>query len=123
MIRDGELPPGSLCAVSGVLTDDVLEFIVQCESPYIVNDRSGWLWSLVLAPFVFKLWLHESYTQEPQVYGREVSVRIPLRVDRREHARLRKAGQRSIRRLLMDIPIYAELLREYPSARIIVASK
>ena len=55
MIRDGQLPAGDCCAVSGFPTKDVMLFDVQCETSYVKGERK-WGWALVILGFFMPFW-------------------------------------------------------------------
>jgi hypothetical protein len=128
MIRDRELPWGQCCAVTGMPTDDVLWFEVQCERSYVKSERRVGITLLVasfLLPFGFFLQLMgiSLLNEDPERRGHDIFIQIPLRVSRELHASLRRwVTQSRLRRLLREVPIYQDLLREHPHARITTLS-
>jgi hypothetical protein len=113
MLRAGQLPWGDTCAHSGLPTEDVFDLSVQCERCHAQDRSGGWL-----AAFAGAL-LSIAVQPEWETHGHEVVVYTPLRLREEFHARFRKAGQRSLRRLLRSVPVYGRLLDEYPDARIL----
>ena len=126
MVERGELPEGDVCTVSGEPTRDVL--ILWIVVPRAFENQEGvgglLLWSL-WAPLVswgFALVLWQLFQN---VFGRTVPVEdamlehhrarrviAPLRVASRHHAKVRRASQRRLKRLLRSVPIYNKLLDE-----------
>jgi hypothetical protein len=124
MVRDGELPYGELCAVSGFPTSDVCNLCVQCESKWIKragSDRYFMMFvGLVLAPFfLLPFLLRVARNEQTELHGRERRVYIPLRVRSDFHEQLRRTrNQRTLRAWLRSVPVYAELLDQYPQAKV-----
>ena len=125
MIRDGELPYGDTCALSGLPTLDVYTLSVQCESKWVRGPGTGrYLFvalSILFLPF-WMLWVllgKALLDEERQELGRDRVVSAPLRVREEHHDRLRRTrSQSKLRKLLRAVPIYAKLLEEFPRARI-----
>ena len=119
MIAEGALPWGKVCAVSGRPTDDVIELHVQCERSYSPRGSS---------PLVLYFWpllalIDGARSERREILGRDTVVCVPLRVAQDFHHRLaRRTGQRTLRRLLRGVPVYARLLQEYPQARVTVGA-
>jgi hypothetical protein len=115
MIKRGALPAGSACAVSGAATNDVIDLYVEAERIYVGSDRSAYAWlGLLISPILFA-----GLFQKPRPdVGRETIVPAPLRVAARHHLRVRRASQRALKRWLRSVPVYAQLLEEYPRARV-----
>jgi hypothetical protein len=124
MLRTGELPAGERCAVSGDLTRDCVDLYVQAERLYWPRDASRGRWlvlvalALVTSPVVAFLAGRRDRNRLPQ--GRETIVPTPLRVSAMHQGRLRWASQRRLKRWLRSVPIYAQLLAEYPRARVCI---
>ncbi len=121
MIRNmhgrGELPRVGRCAVSGAESKDVIEITVEAERVYAgSNDWPYAFLGIVFSP-IFLLGMFQK--PRPDV-GRETTVETPLCVAAAYHARVRRAGQRSLKRWLRTVPAYAPLLDAYPAARISV---
>ena len=124
MLRDNELPRGICCAVSEMPTDDVMWFHVQCEREYAKDDRRWGILLIVMSfllPFglLIRLLGADMLSEAPERYGRDTAVLIPLRVSQDRQPSLRRwATQRRLKTVLSSVPIYQELFREYPGARI-----
>jgi hypothetical protein len=115
MLRRGELPAGDRCAVSGEPTGDFIELYVEAERMHPGGDnRVYYVLGLLVSPILLLGLLRPS---RPDV-GRETIVPTPLRVASAYHPKVRKAGQRALRRWLRSVPAYARLLDEYPRARV-----
>ncbi len=126
MIRDGELPPGDTCAVSGLPTSDSYELYVQCESKWIKGPGTGRylfvIFTIVFLPFwiIWVLLGKALLDEERRELGRDRSVYTPLRVRQEHHQQLHSMrSQSKLRKLLRDVPIYAKLLDEFPRAKIV----
>ena len=120
MIRNGELPWGDTCALSGRPTKDAFVLQIECER---VWTRGSGLDSADRAfiGFLFFGWIglfvgwgkaekprHES--------GRETVIEVLLRVCSEFHDKLQRRRQRYLKSLLRQVPVYATLLDEYPGA-------
>jgi hypothetical protein len=127
MLRDGDLPTGDLCVLSGTPTREVYNLYVQCETKWI-KGRSISPYVLVvvafavLAPFV---WLLSALAgkdllgSEEREVGRDRGVLTPLRVHPDFRDKLRRIrSQAKLRALLCTVPVYAKLLKEFPKAKI-----
>ncbi len=127
MIRDGELPGGQICVVSGVPTTDTAILRIQCERVWVTTSRSpfdaadrafigflifGWIGALVG-------WACKGKPQ--QEHGRETYIDVPLRVAEDQIRVLQNESQAKLKRLLSEVPIYEQLLLEFPEA--VVAAK
>jgi hypothetical protein len=115
MLDRGELPAGDRCAISGEPTADVADLYVEAERMYSRGDNRVYAWLGVLVSPILLLGLF----QEPRPdVGRETVVRTPLRIASAYHPKVRRSGQRALKRWLRGVPIYARLLEEYPRARV-----
>jgi len=125
MIRDGELPVGQLCPWSGRPADDVMLVDIQCERSWVrdgdMDTRKaiayvlcfGWIGAIIAS----------NKSRPREECGRDTSVTVPLRISsdvRQKLLRLRR--QRQWRTVLRQVPIYRQLLKEFPTARIRPAS-
>jgi hypothetical protein len=115
MLRRGELPAGAHCAVSGEPTADVVDLSVEAERIYRSGDNRLYVWLGVLVSPIFLFGILQK--PRPDV-GRERLVSTPLRVAAAFHPRVRRSGQRALKRWLRTVPIDAKLLEEYPRARV-----
>jgi hypothetical protein len=116
MIRSGELPAGSTCAVSRKPTDDFIELEVLLPR-YFKNTEIADRRMILL----FGMWgaLYNTLIRRPQIEEEgALTVRAPIRVAERCHAKVRRMSQARLRRLLRTVPVYAQLLKENPHSRI-----
>ncbi len=125
MIRDGELPLGDTCAVSGLPTLDSYDLYVQCEFTWTKGPGKGRFLFAALAVVIAPIWIicllfgRALFDEQHRVLGRNRGVYTPLRVREEHHQQLRRTrSQTKLQRLLRTVPIYATLLDEYPKARI-----
>ncbi len=122
MIAEGSLPQTRECALTGRLTDDVVEVEVECQRLWKRGPKKlGWgcVLSALILP-CWPLWLLLGWAlldEKREELGRALVVRIPLRVCRDRQDGLRRMSQRRLRRLLQHVSVYAKLLHEYPGAR------
>jgi hypothetical protein len=117
MIAAGELPPEPYCLVSFRPTTDVLPVTVECETP--CGWQYSW-WMLSLIACVSMALYRRALRDETDVKGREIVVELPMRIAADCQAYVRRFGQSKLRELLSTVPIYAQLLQEYPDARLSV---
>jgi hypothetical protein len=121
MIDDQLLPWGQCCAVTEMPTTDVMWFDIQCESTFSKGGPVHPLlaiWSLLIPGGVWAMLLR---SREPaEIHGRDIVIRVPLLVQQDKQAGFRKSTQRRLKTILSKVPVYQELLREHPSARILV---
>jgi hypothetical protein len=125
MIRDGELPTGDVCPFSGRPANETVYFDVQCERSWVRGgdgDSDGAMLHVLLHGWVGLL-LASLKSRPRREFGRDTLIRVPLRIssDVREEV-LRMRGQRKLKRLLEETPVYRELLREYPGATVTPAA-
>jgi hypothetical protein len=124
MIRNGELPAGEVCPYSGRPADDTILFHVRCERPWIRGNETmgpaaifvyylffGWIGALIVA----------NRTQPLEELGRDTAVEVPVRISSQARPRLmRMRRQRSLKAILRQTRVYAELLRDFPEATVSV---
>jgi hypothetical protein len=115
MLRRGELPTGTRCAISGVETKDVVELYVEAERVHPGFDHLNYAWLLGLISPILLVGLFQK--PRPDL-GRETIVDTPLRVAAAYHRRVRRSGQRALKKWLRSEPFYAELLDAYPAATV-----
>lgn len=131
MIECGELPLGDTCAVSGRPTIDTILLHIQCERIWHRGSSAdglggGRVFCLVLFGWLYFLvaWLESIRPDRPpDVLGRNTTVEVPLRVCVEFDKRLKRFGQRKLKKLLRRVPVYATLLDEYPSATISISDE
>ncbi|MEZ6088508.1 MAG: hypothetical protein R3C05_10875 [Pirellulaceae bacterium] len=126
MIREGELPFGDTCVISGLPTADSYDVYVQCESKWIKGPGPLRYLFVILTILFMPFWMiwavigRALVNEEPQELGRDRGIYIPLRARQEHHQRLRRTrSQSKLRKWLREVPIYAQLLDEFPDARII----
>ena len=122
MINDGSLPAGERCALSGKPTLDVVNLTIKVPTAF--QQKGGQGLQILLGVFV-TVWVFLL----PSIFARTVPLEhsagildVPLRISGRLHAKLRKAGQGRLKRVLRTVPIYAQLLEENPFASVSVAA-
>lgn len=128
MIRDGELPWGDTCAISGLQTSDSYKICVQYEFTWAKGPRNKsylYLFFILLLLPIWFIWLfvlliYKAVSEEEsKILGHEKEVWIPLRVRKEYHDRFgRTRSQHKLRRWLRTVPVYDQLFREYPKAKI-----
>lgn len=116
MIKRGALPAGDRCVVSGEYTHDVFDLWVQAEK--IVTGDENRLAKALVALLISPVLLGAIYRPLRANVGRETFVPTPLRVAAAYHGKVQRASQRKLKRWLRTVPIYADLLREYPLATV-----
>jgi hypothetical protein len=116
MLLEGSLPCGELCAVSGKPTQDAMDLSVHCER--VQAEKDG-LRALQMVVFLFgPLAMRLGRRSESDPHGRETSVWTPLRVAQEHRRTVARSSQKTLRRLLRTVPVYAALLDQYPRARV-----
>jgi hypothetical protein len=118
MIRSGELPAGTTCAVSRKATGDFIELEILVpryfKNTEIADRRMILLFGTLGA-------LYNTVFRRPQIEKEgALIVRAPILVAERCHAKVRRMSQTRLRRLLRSVPVYAQLLKENPHSRISV---
>jgi hypothetical protein len=123
---EGKLPSDRICMLSGWPSDDVVEVRVQCESKWIRGPSRFNRLFIVLGFIILPLWwvwaifVHNEFSKKHEELGRDRVVYVPLRIAKEHQAKLRRLSQRRLRRILRSVPIYSQLLAEYPQAKIVV---
>jgi hypothetical protein len=119
LTRNGELPYGDICALCQMPTNDMYELYVECDRPW-QRAPAAVPWWLLWFPLALKIWLMSKFVpQQTETLGRDTGVRILLRICKQDHGRLHRIrDQRKLRNLLRAVPIYQQLLEEYPRAHI-----
>ena len=119
MVSSGELPSGNRCAVSGEPTADVIDLYVEAERVSQIGTSlpHAALVAALCSPILAAVMM----MQTPRDVGRETVVLTPLKVAAKYHRRVSRSGQRALKRWLKTVPVYAQLLQEYPRAQIVFA--
>jgi hypothetical protein len=116
MLARGELPRLGRCAVSGAESKEIIELIVEAEQVHPGSSD----WPIAFLGMFSPILLLAMFQKPRPDVGRETTVETPLCVDAAYHRRIRRAGQRSLKRWLRTVPVYAQLLDAYPASRISV---
>jgi hypothetical protein len=122
MISAAELPSGNCCACCGRPTDHVANLRVQIESVWKRGPGQTRYMVLLAAVLISPFWwwralfFESLFDENEQELGRDRFVETPLRVCEEDVRTLNKASRRKLQRLLRTVPIYDDLLSEYPSA-------
>ena len=96
-------------------TEETLDWFVECERP--AASGAGY-WGTVLLGMLAGI-VSSAHYLHAEVRGRELVVEAPLRVCADCKRRLSTWTRRKeLRSLLQTVPEYAELLDEYPNARL-----
>jgi hypothetical protein len=98
---------------------------VECETPYAKGGRTwagtlfvGLVWLLCGGWLGVLLWFASNKPRE--MVGRELVLRLPLRISAEAQPEVRRLGNGTLRQLLCTVPLYARLLGEYPKARVYI---
>ena len=125
MIRDGQLPPGDRCMICGVTTSDALDVHVQCESAWVKGPGNTRFLLVALGILFFPFWIlwvflgRELLGEERKELGCERSACAPLRICTKHGDELRRKWTTAkIKKLLLAILVYRELLAEFPAAKV-----
>ncbi len=122
MIDDQLLPWGQCCAVTGMPTQDVMWLDIQCETTHAKGGRVRPL--LAMCSFFVPgglLAVALRSRQPAEIHGRDIIIRVPLLVQQDQQAALRRSTQRRLKAVLSQVPVYIELFREHPNAKVLAA--
>ena len=117
MHANSELPLHDTCVFCGLPTEDVAHCSVECERPH-TNGRG--FWGTVLLGMFLPFWLFASINREymnPEVVGRELTVNTPVPVCP-DCSKGHRKELRNLAELLRRVPLYKQLLEEYPKAHV-----
>lgn len=118
MHADGLLPLETRCVQCQMQTEGILKCSVECERTF---SRGGGFWVTVIVGLVLSCGDIRDDYRNREVHGRELVVQTPLRLcDNCRHALGKKPRKRRVVELLRMVPMYDQLLREYPNADIMV---
>lgn len=129
MIAEGALPSERRCALSGDVTSDTLNVWIECERKWVHGpDEGHWNFDAIVCHFLHLSWLRFLLNRtfrkdQPEEVGRDITIVVPLRIRRIHHSRVMRFNQRKLRHLLATERVYAELLEEYPEAKLLIAEK
>jgi len=124
MITQGELPGENICAYSGMPTTDVLIVIIQYEQRFRkTEDSEVTAVTILLGFFIPFWWFFKLFSMigagriRTDDLGRDSEVKVPLRVCKEFHKKLARGWSRNaVRKMLKAVPIYNQLLDEYPKS-------
>ena len=116
LLLHGGLPPDPICRFTQRTTSDVVHITVVCEVPR-TSGGFNWWWLLVIGLYSLPLYFLAS-RQEPEVVGNETVFRLPVPVAADRQAQVRDFSESQLYQLLGTVPLYAQLLSEYPQARV-----
>jgi len=84
MTRDGELPHGDICVISGFPTSDTYDLYVQCESKWIKGLGKGQYLFLILTCIFLPIWIiwvlvgRVLFNEKRQELGHDRGVYTPV---------------------------------------------
>jgi hypothetical protein len=125
-VAEGSLPTETECVKCGSQTQDILFSFIECERPWITGGAGFWqiFFAALVLPYWFLLRMSNKAYDNPRVFGRETVVETPLRMCLQCQSAVRGShGVRALAELIRKVPLYEELLREFPEAEIGVSSK
>lgn len=127
LLRDDYVPPGEKCVACGCATKQVLESQVVCEKVWRqekLSQRSwaalilvglflpcGWIWTLFVGL--------RDLERDSRERGHNVIVSTPIRLCVNCIDRGAVSNTARLRMLLVRVPQYAELFKEYPEAELV----
>ena len=119
LLLDGGLPPDPICRITQRPTADMVYVTVVCEVPRATGGFNWW-WLIVLGLYSLPLYYLAS-RDEPQMHGSETVFRLPIPIATECQAQVRNFTAGQLYQLLLTVPLYAQLLSEYPQARVALA--
>jgi hypothetical protein len=119
MYLDKQLPPGTNCVICHMTTRDTLSCWVECERARA--SSAGALNGVLAMLFTVISPLHAMHTYSKslqyEAVGNDLVVRTPLPIcENCLHSTRR--SESNIRKLLLGVDLYRELLEAYPGARV-----
>jgi len=126
MIRNGALPHGETCVVSGQPTEDTVILRVQCERAWARGPRLDAFDRTIIGFFLLSWigaivgWCRRDKSSKD--IGHERHVDVPLRVRADLQEQFRRKGPKAMKAMLRQVPVYDALLNEYPEAAVEVLS-
>lgn len=118
LLSTGRLPGTKLCVVCGHETDQVVKVAAECETSYR-TDTGGQSWTMTILGLVFFLWpalLFNIRRREFTESGRDTVLSLPLALCNGCRRMLR--GRKMMKKALLKIPLYSQLLQKFPDARL-----
>jgi hypothetical protein len=120
MVSDGTLPGSSNCAKCGANTSVILDLSIECERPY---TKGRGFWSTVFLGMFAPVWVLVALLRDynnPEVHGCDLVVDTPIPLWPYCASSTHKQTK-LLRELIRTVPLYEQLLQEYPNAAIIVS--
>ena len=125
MIQLGILPEEKRCLICGLYTEDVQHVWAVCERLEVKEPVGKSLWLQALLIILFGLFFYVFILlllfrrEDESVHGRDVRLRLPLRVCRECAPDLESLE--TLREVIFKVPHYEELLDKYPHAELSIA--
>ena len=122
MNREGRLPVEHECVVCGTPTQEKVMCCVECERPYA---KGPGFWKSLFLTLLTPVWMLGAMRRDqanPEVLGRELVVKTPIRICRSCRESDRFSRSRCVE-LLRKTDVYRNLLDAYPEAAITVDGK
>ncbi len=114
LLAAGELLPGRGCTRCGRDDAAAVHVTATCERSWTKNRDGPW-WFRPALPWFARLFVREGEDPVPgQRFGRDVSLRLPLRLC--PPCRAEARGRADLCDALRQVPVYAALLDRYPDA-------
>jgi hypothetical protein len=119
MLHLGMLPQETRCLGCDRPTTGVTHFWAICERAFVKKDPNRVWWAVALA-WLFFGWLAilllAVRSRDDRVHGSDVRLRLPLRACPECGPDL--AGPGALREAMLRVPLYADLLGQYPAAEL-----
>jgi hypothetical protein len=118
MAQLGMLPQETRCVTCGQATTGVTHFWAICERAFVKRDPNREWWVVALG-WLFLGWLALLIllrARDDRVHGSDVRLRLPLRVCPECAPDL--AGPGALSEAVLGVPLYADLLNQYPAAEL-----
>jgi hypothetical protein len=119
LLLEGKLPEENWCACCEAETDHIVRFQVDCERVESREQGSA-MTAVFTSLWLFFGWIAMVFARDEQtderVLGKNVAFELPLRVCPLCSQTVR--GERAIRSALVRVPLYSQLLKKYPHAKV-----
>lgn len=124
LVRERDINLSPCCLISDRPTSHRAWLQLECERRWVRDPRKGefipHLIMSILVPFWSLRRLIWSPDSDPQEFGHDIVVDLPLPIDPEFKHQLTKFSQRKLKELIRTVPEYVELLNEYPKARVLI---
>lgn len=122
MIQSGDLPSGDICPYSRRPANCTIYVHVQCERLSVRGGDSLDIRDAIAYVLLFGwigVLIAYRKSQPREELGRDTSIELPLRISSDVGSKvLAIRGQKKLKMLLRETPIYAELLQDFPDAEV-----